>query len=65
MLDADHVPNAEELTREWLQRDDFKELGILWVFITPSGEGIKVVFKARLEWGNLQDNAYEIGRAHV
>ena len=60
VLDADHVPNAEELTREWLQRDDFKELGILWVFITPSGEGIKVVFKARLEWGNLQDNAYEM-----
>lgn len=60
VLDADHVPNAEELTHEWLQREDFKELGILWVFITPSGEGIKVVFKARLEWGNLQDNAYEM-----
>lgn len=60
VLDADHVPNAKELTQQWLQRDDFKELGILWVFITPSGEGIKVVFKARLEWGNLQDNAYEM-----
>ena len=60
VLDADHVPNAEELTHEWLQREDFKELGILWMFITPSGEGIKVVFKARLEWGNLQDNAYEM-----
>lgn len=60
VLDADHVPNAEELTHKWLQREDFKELGILWMFITPSGEGIKVVFKARLEWGNLQDNAYEM-----
>lgn len=60
VLDADHVPNPEELVEEWLKRDDFKELGILWVFITPSGEGIKVVFKAREEWGNLVDNYYTL-----
>ena len=58
VLDADHVNDPEQRIQEWLQREDFKELGIVWIFITPSGEGIKVVFKARLEWGNLQDNAY-------
>ena len=60
VLDADHIQNPEQRIVEWLQRDDFKELGIVWIFITPSGEGIKVVFKARLEWGNLQDNAYQM-----
>ena len=60
VLDADHVPNPEQLIEEWLKREDFQQLGIVWIFITPSGEGIKVVFKAREEWGNLQDNAYEM-----
>ena len=60
VLDGDHVPDPEKRIEEWMQRDDFKELGIVWIFITPSGEGIKVVFKAREEWGNLQDNAYQM-----
>ena len=60
VLDGDHVPNPEERIEEWLKREDFKDLGILWIFITPSGEGIKVVFKAREDWGNLQDNAYQM-----
>lgn len=60
VLDGDHVPNPEERIEEWLKREDFKDLGILWIFITPSGEGIKVIFKAREEWGNLQDNAYQM-----
>ena len=60
VVDGDHVPNPEERIKEWLQRKDFKDLGILWIFITPSGEGIKVVFKAREEWGNLIDNAYQM-----
>lgn len=58
VVDGDHVPNPEERIQEWLQREDFKELGIVCIFITPSGEGVKVVFKAREDWGNLQDNAY-------
>lgn len=60
VLDLDHVPNIEQVIEGWLKREDFKDLGIVWIFITPSGEGGKVVFKARLEWGNLQDNAYEM-----
>ncbi len=61
VVDADHIPNPEECITEWLEREDFKDLGIVWIFITPSGEGVKVVFKARAEWGNLQDNAYTMG----
>ena len=60
VVDGDHVPNPEALVEKWLQREDFNELGIVWIFITPSGEGVKVVFKAREEWGNLQDNAYQM-----
>ncbi len=60
VLDADHLPDAEEVIKQWLAREDFKELGILWIFITPSGEGVKVVFKAREQWGNLIDNAYQM-----
>lgn len=60
VVDGDHVPNPEKCIEEWLKREDFKDLGIVWIFITPSGEGIKVVFKTREEWGNLQDNAYEM-----
>ena len=31
---------------------------ILLVYITPSGHGLKIVFKARTEWGNLIDNQH-------
>ena len=60
VVDGDHVPDVEKRINEWLQREDFNDLGILWIFITPSGEGVKVIFKAREEWGNLQDNAYQM-----
>ena len=60
VVDGDHVPNPEAFVEKWLQREDFNDLGIVWIFITPSGEGVKVVFKAREEWGNLQDNAYQM-----
>ena len=60
VVDGDHVPNPEERITEWLKREDFNALGIVWIFITPSGEGVKVWFKAREDWGNLQDNAYQM-----
>lgn len=59
-LDGDHVPDVEKVIDGWLQREDFKDLGIVWIFITPGGEGVKVTFKAREEWGNLIDNAYTL-----
>lgn len=58
VLDADHVPNPEDVIMKWLERSDFQDLGIVCIFITPSGEGIKVVFKAQAEYGNLADNYY-------
>lgn len=60
VVDGDHVPDVGNRIEEWLRRSDFKDLGILWIFITPSGEGVKICFKAREEWGNLQDNAYQM-----
>jgi hypothetical protein len=35
---------------------------LLLVYITPSGEGLKIVFKARAEWGNLIDNQHEMAK---
>ena len=36
--------------------------GLLLVYITPSGKGLKIVFKARAEWGNLIDNQHEMAK---
>ena len=35
---------------------------ILFIYITPSGKGIKVVFKANILWGNLADNQIEMAK---
>ena len=35
---------------------------ILLVYITPSGKGLKIVFKARTEWGNLIDNQHAMAK---
>ena len=59
-LDGDHVPDVQKVIDGWLQREDFKDLGIVWIFITPGGDGVKVTFKAREKWGNLIDNAYQL-----
>ena len=40
-----------ELFASPLQED--KRGSILLIYITPSGQGLKIVFKARTEWGNL------------
>ena len=62
VLDIDHVENPLELIEEWKKKFDFKKLGILCIYITPSGKGIKVVFKANLAWGNLSDNQIEMAK---
>ena len=63
MVDIDHLEdNPQELIDKWLAREDFKDLGIVMIYITPSGHGIKVVFIARKEWGNLIDNQYEMAQ---
>ena len=35
---------------------------ILLVYVTPSGKGLKIVFKARTEWGNLIDNQHQMAK---
>ena len=62
MMDVDHVEHPEQIVDRWMKRQDFHELGIVLIYITPSGEGIKVVFKARKDWGNLIDNQYEMAQ---
>ena len=62
VIDADHVVDGHdpENVRQWWQTTakdlDLKALGMKMVFISASGNGVKIVFEARLEWGNLIDN---------
>ena len=67
VMDVDHIPSEElRVKSEELAAAEFKqkaaELGILLVYITPSGEGLKIVFKARTDWGNLIDNQHEMAK---
>ena len=56
VLDVDHVDDVETTWTFQLQNKDLKGLGILLVYVTPSGKGLKVVFKADADRGNLIDN---------
>jgi hypothetical protein len=67
VMDIDHIPSEElRVKSEEFAAAEFKqkaaELGILLVYITPSGEGLKIVFKARTDWGNLIDNQHEMAK---
>ena len=59
VMDIDHIENPLTLYQGWVDKGlDFKKLGILLIYISPSGKGIKIVFKARLDWGNLISNQF-------
>ena len=45
MIDVDHVADAQQPVDAILSRSDFSELGILLIYITPSGEGIRILFR--------------------
>ena len=61
VCDFDHLTEDPRLVYErWLSTFDFEKEGLLSVFITPSGKGLKTVFKAREDWGNLIDNQYSM-----
>ncbi|MBR5430991.1 MAG: hypothetical protein IK119_01255, partial [Bacteroidales bacterium] len=66
VIDVDHVVNFHdpELVREYWQKVtahlDLKEVGILMAYVSVSGDGLKIVFKARTEWGNLIDNQHKM-----
>ena len=52
VMDVDHVEQPLQKFEEW-KGLDFAALGILLVYVTPSGKGLKVVFKADVSKGNL------------
>ncbi len=64
VMDIDHVENPREVFESWhLTKDDkTRKNDILLVYITPSGKGLKVVFKADANIGNLIDNQYVMAR---
>ena len=58
VLDIDHIDNPRGLVNEKLEMSNEKwaALGVLLVYVSPSGRGLKVVFKADVSRGNLIDN---------
>ena len=67
VMDIDHIESEElRVKSEEFSAADFsqkaKDLGILLIYITPSGHGLKIVFKARLDWGNLIDNQHAMAK---
>ena len=62
VMDIDHVENPLEVIEQWKKTYNLAELGIVLIYITPSGHGIKVVFMARPNWGNLIDNQHAMAQ---
>ena len=57
VMDIDHIENPKEMFEKWTSMD-LAKLGILLIYITPSGKGLKIVFKADVAKGNLIDNQH-------
>ena len=55
MLDIDHVENPKELYESWQLPTE-----VMLVHITPSGKGLRLVFKADAKVGNLADNQHRM-----
>ena len=64
VMDIDHIENPRELFESWglNTTTDIITTKILLVYITPSGKGLKVVFKADVSKGNLIDNQHEMAK---
>ncbi|MCR4592480.1 MAG: hypothetical protein K5672_04925 [Bacteroidaceae bacterium] len=63
VMDIDHVESPQEVHGEWLKvHGDLKALGVQLIYITPSGKGLKIVFKADAEKGNLIDNQHAMAK---
>ena len=63
VMDIDHVEDPRAMFESWniLGTDSTaskEHAAILLVYVTPSGKGLKVVFKADVEKGNLIDNQH-------
>ena len=63
VMDIDHIENPLTLYQGWVEKAlDFKKLGIVLIYVTPSGQGIKIVFKADVAKGNLIDNQHAMAK---
>ena len=62
VMDIDHLDDAYKTYDEIREKVDFEKEGILFIYVTPSGHGLKIVFKARLEWGNLISNQHAMAK---
>ena len=63
VMDIDHIENPLTLYQGWVEKAlDFKKLGIVLIYVTPSGQGIKIVFKADVDKGNLIDNQHAMAK---
>lgn len=62
VIDVDHCGNPREVFVRMQQEHDLKAEGILLVYVSARGEGLKIVFKARPaeQWGNLICQQYEM-----
>ena len=64
VMDVDHVEDPRKVFESWgLATDDrTNKTDILLVYITPSGKGLKIVFKADAKKGNLIDNQHAMAK---
>ena len=67
VMDIDHVDNPREKFAEWgLSQNESRVdpclKNILLVYVTPSGHGLKIVFKADVTKGNLIDNQHAMAK---
>ena len=66
VMDIDHVDDPKGTFDRWkiTQKEPslLCNLGILLVYITPSGRGLKIVFKADVGKGNLIDNQHAMAK---
>ena len=63
VMDVDHVEKPQEVFDNEIMKECKNEKnGILLVYITPSGKGLKIVFKADASKGNLIDNQHAMAK---
>jgi hypothetical protein len=62
VMDIDHLDDANKIYEDMRTKVDFEKEGILLIYVTPSGHGLKIVFKAKTEWGNLIDNQHAMAK---
>ena len=62
MIDIDHVENPKGLYQDFIDKG-LMDWGPVFAFITPSGEGLKLVLKTDVNKGNLASHQKAFGEA--